>query len=72
MFCLAGGLISAFVNCFAGIILIWGVFYSFCTEADLKAGEFYPRVALIAIIYVTLMAGDILPFILRGMKYLLK
>ena len=62
MFCLAGGIISAFVNCFAGFILMWGVFYNFCKEVGLKPGDAYARVTLIALVYISTMAGDILPF----------
>ncbi len=62
MFCLAGGIISTFVNCFAGMILMWGVFYNFCKEVGLKPGDAYARVTLIALVYISTMAGDILPF----------
>ncbi len=62
MFCLAGAFVSAFVNCFAGIILIWGVFYSFCDEVGLKPGDPFAKLSLIALIFITLAAGDILPF----------
>lgn len=62
MFCLAGAFISAFVNTFAGMILMWGVFYNFCKEVGLKPQDSYAKVSLIAIIYICCMAGDILPF----------
>lgn len=63
MFCLAGGIISAFVNCFAGIILIWGIFYNFCKEVGLEIGDKFAAVSLIAINYICCMAGDIFPFL---------
>lgn len=62
MFCLAGGLIAAFVNLFAGMILMWSVFYSFCKQVGFSPKDTFPRVALIAIVYVSNMAGGILPF----------
>ena len=62
MFCLAGAFISAFVNVFAGMIIMWGIFYSFCHDANLRPGDPYARVALIAIIFVCTMAGNLLPF----------
>lgn len=62
MFCLAGGLVSALVNVFAGMILIWGCSYSFCEQAGLKKEDTFPRVALIAIIYVSCMSGRYFTF----------
>ena len=62
MFCFAGAFISAFVNVFAGMIIMWGIFFSFCRDANLKPGDAYARVAFIAIIYVCTMAGNLLPF----------
>ena len=62
MFCLAGCLISAFVHCFAGIIIIWGIFLSFCKEVGIKPGHPYARVSLVALAYIPMMAGNILPF----------
>lgn len=62
MFCVAGALISAFVNIFAGMILMWGVFYEFCEQMGFKKSDIYPRVTLVAIIYCCCMAGGILPF----------
>lgn len=69
MFCLAGGLIAAFVNLFAGMILMWSVFYSFCKQVGFKMEDTFPRVALIAIIYISCMAGGILPFM--GLSFLI-
>lgn len=62
MFCLAGGLIAAFVNLFAGMILMWSVFYSFCKQVGFEKSDTFPRLALIAIVYISNMAGSILPF----------
>lgn len=62
MFCLAGAFIAAFVNSFAGIILMWGVFYTFCSEVGLKPGDSFVKISLIAICYICVMASDILPF----------
>lgn len=62
MFCLAGSFISACVNVFAAIILMVTVFYSFCKEVGLKPGDDFARYSLIAIIYISSMAGNILPF----------
>lgn len=62
MFCLAGGLIGAFVNLFAAMILMWSVFYSFCDQVGFTKEDTYPRTALIAIIYVSCLSGGILPF----------
>lgn len=62
MFCLAGGLISCFVNVFAGMILMWSVFYNFCSQVGFQKGDAYPKVALVAIIYCCCMASVILPF----------
>lgn len=62
MFCVAGALISTFVNVFAGMILMWGVFYEFCDQIGYTKEDIYPRITLIAIIYCCCMAGGILPF----------
>ena len=62
MFCLAGSIISAFVHCFAGIIIIWGIFLSFCKEVGIKPGHPYACVSLVALAYIPMMAGNILPF----------
>lgn len=62
MFCVAGAFVSAFVNCFAGIILIWGVFDNFCKEVGLKPGDKFAALSLVALIFITCAAGDILPF----------
>lgn len=62
MFCIAGALIGCFVNCFAGMILMMSVWYTFCHEANIQKGEVLPKVMIIAIIYISLMAGNILPF----------
>lgn len=62
MFCVAGGLISCFVNVFAGMILMWSVFYNFCDQVGFQKGDSYPKVALVAIIYCSCMASVILPF----------
>ncbi len=67
MFCLAGAFIAAFVNNFASMIIMWGVFYSFCHEANIKPGNSYARYSLIAIIFVCTMSGDIMPFMGFGL-----
>ena len=67
MFCLAGGFISAFVNVFASMIIMLGIFYSFCQEANLKPGDAFAKVTLIAILYTGCMAGDLFPFMGLGL-----
>ena len=66
MFCAAGAFLAAFVNVFAGMILMWGIFYSFCKEANLQPGDSYARVSLIAIIFVCAVASGLLPFMNMG------
>ena len=62
MFVIAGVIISAFVNPFAGMILMVSVWYIFCKEVDLRPGEALPAVMTIALIYICNMAGNMLPF----------
>ncbi len=62
MFCVAGSIISATVNLFAAIILMWNVFYSFCEQVGYKKGDRYPSLVLMAILYCCTMFGGVLPY----------
>lgn len=62
MFCVAGFLVSACVNTFAGIILMWSVFFSFCKQVGIKPGDPFALLSLMSIIYICSMAGNLLPF----------
>lgn len=62
MFCVAGAIISATVNVFASMILMWNVFYSFCEQVGFKKGDKYPTLVLMAILYCCTMAGGIFPY----------
>lgn len=62
MFCLAAGAIAATVNMFAAMILMWGIFYSFCDEMKIKPLESYPVIVLIGIIYSASIFGGLFPF----------
>lgn len=62
MFCLAAGIISATVNLFAAMILMWGIFYSFCEEVQIKPQDPYAAIVLIGIIYSASLCGGLFPF----------
>ena len=62
MFCMAAGIISATVNLFAAMILMWGIFYSFCDEMEIRPQEPYPAIVLIGIIYSASLCGGLFPF----------
>lgn len=62
MFCVAGFFVSACVNTFAGIILMWSVFFNFCKQVGIKPGDPFALLSLMTIIYICSMAGNLLPF----------
>lgn len=62
MFCVSGFLISACVNVFAAIILMWGIYYSYCKKVGMKPGDPFAMLSLILIVYICSMAGNLLPF----------
>lgn len=68
MFCVAGTIISATVNLFAAMILMWNIFYRFCEQVGFKKGDKYPALVLVGIIYCCTMGGGIFPFM--GMSLL--
>ena len=66
MLCLAGCIISAFVNVYASAVIMVGVFYSFCKNVGFSPGDKFPQVALVAILYTGCMAGNLFPFMGAG------
>ena len=62
MFCVAGAIISATVNVYASMILMWNVFYSFCDQVGFKKGDKYPMLVLMAILFCCTAAAGIFPY----------
>ena len=62
MFCVAGAIISATVNVYASMILMWNVFYSFCDQVGFKKGDKYPMLVLMAILFCCTVAAGIFPY----------
>lgn len=67
MFCLAGGIISSFVNLFAAMILLTIIFGKFCAQAGFQKRDQYPAYGTIAIVFATTVGGGIFPFM--GQSY---
>lgn len=63
MFFLASAIIAATLNTFAAMILMCGIFYSFCERVGFKHGDKYPLLVLMGILYTCCVAGTILPFV---------
>ena len=62
MFFIAGGLISALVNTYAAMFLMWSIFLSFCHQIGYKAGDKYPMLVLMGILYFCSLSGALLPY----------
>ena len=62
-FCLAGFIISTFVNLFASMVLMTMIFGQFCRQAGFKTGDKFPAFGTIVIILAITVGGGTFPFI---------
>lgn len=62
MIFLAAYVIGATVSLFAGIVLIWNIFYKICDVVGFKRGEKYPTLVLIGIVYSAMLGFAVFPF----------